>query len=90
MFPCEKCGCCCRKVGEVFFAKYLALPDGSCKNLDQNSNLCKIYDQRPIFCRVDEFYDQKYSSEMSREEFYKINKELCKKFQDEFFKRSNE
>ncbi|MBR1728262.1 MAG: YkgJ family cysteine cluster protein [Selenomonadaceae bacterium] len=90
MFPCEKCGCCCRKVGEVFFAKYLALSDGSCKHLDQNSNLCKIYDQRPIFCRVDEFYDQKYSSEMSREEFYKINKELCKKFQDEFFKRSNE
>ena len=83
MFPCERCGCCCRKVGEVFFAKSMTLPDGSCKYLDKNSNLCTIYNERPIYCRVDEYYDKFLSNKMSREEFYRQNKELCLKWQIE-------
>ena len=83
MFPCERCGCCCRKVGEVFFAKSMALEDGSCKYLDKSSNLCTIYDERPIFCRVDEYYDKCMSDQMSREEFYRQNKEICYKFREE-------
>lgn len=83
MFPCERCGKCCRRVGEVFFAKYLARGDNVCKYLDEATNLCTIYETRPIFCRVDEFYEKNLSHEMSREEFYRINKELCKKFQSE-------
>ena len=81
MFPCERCGCCCRRVGEVFFARHIARDDGVCKYLDEAANLCTIYEARPIFCRVDEFYEKNLSEKMSREEFYRRNKEVCKKFQ---------
>lgn len=81
MFPCERCGCCCRMIGATDFAKHMALADGSCKFLDTKTNLCKIYETRPSFCRVDEFYEENLSNKMSREEFYRQNKEVCKKFQ---------
>ncbi len=82
MFPCEQCGCCCRRIGEVFFARHMAEPDGVCKYLTAD-NLCEIYSERPIFCRVDEMYEKNLSDKMTREEFYRINKEFCKKFQSE-------
>lgn len=81
MFSCERCGCCCRKVGRVDFAKHLALQDGICKYLDKQTNLCKIYEDRPIFCRVDDFYDEFLSDKMSREDFYRKNKINCMLFQ---------
>ena len=81
MFPCERCGCCCRLVGKVSFARYLALDDGSCKHLDKETNLCKIYSDRPYFCRVDELYEDEVSKYMTREKFYEVNKKACKKFQ---------
>ena len=83
MFPCEKCGCCCRQVGKLFFAKDMALPDNSCKYLDKSTNLCTIYETRPLFCRVDEYYDKAYANKMSKEKFYAINKAICKQFQSE-------
>lgn len=83
MFPCERCGCCCKQVGRIKFAEHLALKDGSCKYLDKKSNLCKIYVDRPIFCRVDDFYDNFLSNEMTREDFYRRNKFNCRIFQSE-------
>ena len=82
-FPCERCGQCCRRVGEVFFARHMARPDNVCKFLDEATNLCTIYETRPLFCRVDEMYEKTFSHEMSREEFYRVNKEFCKKFQSQ-------
>ena len=83
MFPCERCGQCCRRVGTVFFARHLAKSNGVCKYLDEATNLCTIYDERPIFCRVDELYEKEFSGRISREEFYSLNKEQCKKFREE-------
>lgn len=83
MFPCERCGCCCRRIGEVFFARHMAKPDGVCKYLNEVTNLCTIYNERPIFCRVDELYEKNLSDKISRADFYRINKEVCKKFQSE-------
>ena len=82
IFPCERCGQCCRRVGQTIIARHLARADGVCKFLDEATNLCTIYETRPIFCRVDEFYEKNLSHEMSREEFYRINKELCQKFRE--------
>ena len=81
MFPCEKCGSCCRNVGKVFFAQHMALDDGTCKYFDKEKNLCTIYDKRPDFCRVDEFYEKKFSDIMTREEFYRLNKKICLQLQ---------
>ena len=63
----------------------MAKPDGICKYLDESTNLCTIYNERPIFCRVDDFYEKNLSDKMSREEFYRLNKEICKKFQAKSF-----
>ena len=31
----------------------MRLEDGWCKNFDKDERLCKIYDNRPDFCKVD-------------------------------------
>ena len=80
MFPCERCGACCRKIGKAPMTRHMAKDNGVCKYLNEVTNLCMIYPDRPITCRVDEFYDQCYKDKMSREEFYRIHQEFCKKF----------
>ena len=72
-------------LAKFFFARHMAKPDGVCKYLDEATNLCTIYNERPIFCRVDELYEKNLSDKMSREDFYRINKEVCKKFQSKNF-----
>lgn len=79
MFKCEQCGCCCRKIGKVPLRKNMALSNGICRYLNQKTNLCTIYEKRPIFCNVDAFYEKYYKDKISIESFYKINKEECKK-----------
>lgn len=77
MFPCERCGACCRQIGTSVFGKDMALPDGSCQYLDHKTNLCSIYKERPIYCNVDAYYEKFIYSNMSREEFYSLNKIQC-------------
>jgi len=49
--------------------------DGVCKHLKEN--LCEIYSARPIFCNVEAYYEKFLSEKISREEFYKKNREIC-------------
>ena len=82
MFPCECCGICCRSIAGVAFAKDMVLPNGVCKFLDEEKNICRIYSTRPIFCNVDAYYDKYLSQTMSRQEFYAKNKEVCRQMQN--------
>jgi len=82
MFPCEKCGECCKRVGTVELGKDLALPSGICRYLNQTTNLCAIYEKRPIFCNVDAYYEKNMSLVMSKEEFYRVNKLFCRCWQN--------
>lgn len=50
--------------------------DGVCIHLNEETNLCDIYENRPIICRVDECYDR-FFSHMSREEFDHLNTLAC-------------
>lgn len=84
MFPCEKCGCCCRLVGRTPWGKWLALPDGVCRWLDQETNLCRIYEERPLFCNVDRYFEEHYKDSMSREDFYALNQRECAKLQKQY------
>jgi len=67
-WACVKdCGACCKLgpiesrpqlneyLNEIDYARYESLigPDDWCKNFDQENRLCKVYDTRPDFCRVD-------------------------------------
>ena len=79
MFECDKCGLCCRRVGDSPLGKVLALPSGICKHFNQETNLCTIYKDRPIICNVDSYYDFYIEGVMTRKMFYKLNKDMCMK-----------
>lgn len=80
MFPCEKCGCCCRSLDKSEIYDELNRGDGVCKYL--KGNLCSIYNDRPILCRVDECYELYFKACLSQEEYYELNKEVCKKLKN--------
>ena len=77
MFECDCCGCCCRNLDKSSLYAELDRGDGMCKYL--RGNLCSIYANRPLLCRVDECYDLYFSKFMELEEYYRLNKEECKK-----------
>ncbi len=77
MFKCDRCGCCCRNLDKSELYKELDRGDGVCKYLV--NNICSIYEDRPLLCRVDEGYDMYFSSIMTREEYYEENKKMCRK-----------
>ncbi len=79
MFHCEHCGCCCRNLDKSDIYATLDRGDGVCKYL--NGNDCLIYENRPLLCRIDESYNKMFRGLMSRENFYDINKQVCKKLQ---------
>ncbi len=76
MFPCDKCGACCRNLNLSEQYRDLDRGDGVCRFL--KGNLCSIYDSRPLKCRIDACYELYFSSVMSKETYYKRNKEACK------------
>ena len=79
MFPCQKCGMCCRNLQLSLLYHELDRGDGTCKYL--NGNLCSRYDDRPLFCRIDDCYTLIFKDVMSIEQYYKLNLEMCKKLQ---------
>lgn len=79
MFQCERCGCCCRNLNKSDIYAMLDRGDGICKYLKGND--CTIYENRPLLCQVDKSYDSMFSTLMTREQFYKINKKVCKVLQ---------
>ena len=80
MFECNKCGLCCRNLKRSDIYKELDRGDGICKYLD--GNLCSVYDDRPLLCRVDESYDLLFLDKLSKEEYYELNYKACKELQD--------
>lgn len=77
MFSCDKCGECCRNLFRSKLYVSLNRGDGVCKYL--NGNLCSIYQDRPLLCRVDESYKMFFSEKFSLEEYYQLNKTICEK-----------
>lgn len=75
MFPCDRCGQCCRNLQLSELYRDLDRGDGVCRYLD--GNLCSIYQTRPLLCRIDESYDRLFKDSMSREEFYRANLQVC-------------
>ena len=79
MFICNKCGQCCRNIGNSLVYIELDNGNGVCKYLD--GNLCSIYENRPLLCRIDESYNIYFSNIMSLEEYYNKNYQICKLLQ---------
>ena len=77
MFRCDKCGLCCRSIAGIEIYANLDRGDGICKFLNEESNLCEIYDERPLLCNVDKSYDYFFSSYMTKEEYEAVNYAAC-------------
>lgn len=75
-FYCDCCGLCCRAVYRAPMYHYLDRGDGVCKYLGED-NLCTIYENRPIVCRVEESYERWFKNQMSKKEYYDINYQSC-------------
>ena len=82
-FPCNRCGICCRNVHLSKETAFLNRSDGVCINFDELTHLCKIYENRPLVCRIREYYLENLSniytlrySPMSRPNNHKIKIEL--------------
>lgn len=77
MFKCDCCGCCCRSLNKSDVYLDLDRGDGICKYL--SGNICSIYNERPLLCRVDECYEIFFKQHMSLEEYYRLNEFECRK-----------
>ena len=75
MFQCDMCGECCRNLDKSPIYESLHNGDGICRYL--TGNLCSIYEDRPLLCRIDESYDAFFKEIMSREEYERLNYESC-------------
>ena len=83
MFHCEQCGGCCRHLKKSPIYANLDRGDGVCRYL--NGNLCSIYENRPIFCRVDDCYELYFKDSMSQEEYEAFNYAICEKIKNNTF-----
>ncbi|WP_342322956.1 YkgJ family cysteine cluster protein [Kosakonia sp. BYX6] len=78
-FPCTACGKCCRRVNASPETAFLDRGDGACRHFDDDSHLCRIYEQRPLVCRVEEYYRQNLAAIIPWDEFVRINLAICEK-----------
>lgn len=82
-FPCTSCGKCCKNIDLLVTINHLDRGDGTCRHFDDESMLCTIYEERPLICRVEDYYKQHLSSIYQWDEFVKMNLEVCEKLQKE-------
>lgn len=75
MFKCDMCGECCRNLDKSPLYAELDSGNGGCKYL--NGNLCGIYENRPLLCRIDESYEKFFKDFISIEEYYRLNYKAC-------------
>lgn len=77
-YECIKCGLCCRNLEKNNIYEDLHSGDGVCKYLNTKTNLCTIYEKRPILCNVDLSYEKYFSKEYTLKEYYKLNYKGCR------------
>ena len=83
IFPCDKCGICCRHINLIPQLKLFDSGNGVCIHLMDN-NMCAIYENRPDICNVYKMYKLVYSKQMSEDEYLKLNIESCKKLKSKY------
>lgn len=80
-FPCNACGECCRRVNQSKQTAFLDRGDGTCRYFDETSKLCTIYQERPLVCRVEDYYVVYLSNKITWQEFVQLNIKICRQFQ---------
>lgn len=80
-FPCTACGQCCRRVSESPQTAFLDSGNGVCRHFNEQSHNCAIYADRPLVCRVEDYYRANLAEVIPWDEFVKINVEICLRLQ---------
>ncbi len=75
-FVCDKCGECCRHLNLSDIYSDLDSGNGVCKYLV--GDICSIYEKRPLKCRIDDSYYEFFPDDMTIEEYYQKNYEMCR------------
>lgn len=83
IFPCTKCGLCCKHLELIPQLKHFDLENGRCMHLTDN-NLCDIYEKRPDICNVNKMYELQFCNQMTENEYIKINMECCKRIKEKW------
>lgn len=76
-FPCNGCGKCCEQIRNSPQTAYLDRGDGTCRHFDEQTRRCLIYQNRPLVCRVEDYYRTHLSHIYEWEEFVKLNLAIC-------------
>lgn len=82
VFKCDKCGLCCKQLNRSSIYSELDRGDGVCKFFDEKVNLCTIYQNRPLLCNIDKSYEIYFKNSMSKDEYYQLNYDACKKLKE--------
>jgi uncharacterized protein len=80
-FPCTSCGACCKSIKGIPFLEEFDRGDGVCKHLDLETNRCLIYEERPLLCQIDRAYEAIFSTQLTLEEYYSLNRNACNELQ---------
>jgi uncharacterized protein len=90
VFSCNGCGACCKKIGSILADKddypeflkeelnkfpFATKEDGSCEKLKDNK--CEVYEDRPLICNIDKFYDTYFKGKIKRSAYYKQQTKTC-------------
>ena len=76
-FPCTGCGACCRSVFLSKYTSWLDRGDGTCRDFDDSTSRCSVYENRPTICNVRVMYEADYKNKISWEDFVSINLQAC-------------
>lgn len=88
-FYCNACGLCCKSLKNSDLYKDLDRGDGVCKFFNEYNNLCSIYEERPLVCRVDEMYKLYFYKQLSKEKYYQLNYKACSDLKRKYKKDGN-
>lgn len=80
MFACDRCGDCCRSLDKSPVYADLDRGDGICRYL--SGNLCSIYENRPLLCRIDDCYELFFKDKITKPGYYKLNHDICTKLKN--------
>lgn len=80
-FPCTRCGLCCQNIHKVEMLRDYHRGDGVCIHYQPEVG-CTIYEKRPAACRIDDGYKVFASDQMSLEEYYRGNAQVCNQLQE--------
>lgn len=79
-FPCTSCGACCKYLHLAEELQEFDRGDGVCLHLDEKTNRCGIYENRPDICNIQTQYRLHYQ-ETPWPEFVTENLQICETLQ---------